>query len=152
MLAEFLDEVRAPLLRRLSERAAPEKGLRERLPELVNALAMSVRRGRVEPVRLDLEPEVALRAYALIRDAVFDLIQDRAAAAPLEELRIVSDWLAAGISEAAERCATRIRRLSALLDAVPDHVGMVDRRGTVLYANRAALIGVGAATGVPSDE
>jgi PAS domain S-box-containing protein len=152
VLGEFLDEVRRPLLHRLSARAAPDTSLREGLPNLVDALTLSLRHGRVEPVRSELEPEVAIRAYNLIRDAVFDLVQDCALAAPLHELRVVSDWLAAGISEAAEECATRIRRLSALLDAVPDHVALVGRRGGVIYANRAALMGVGAATGVPSDE
>jgi PAS domain S-box-containing protein len=169
MLAESLEAMREDVLHRFTAAIVASSGpagatksdLRPVLPELLEDLNASLRRGCVEPARVSfgehavvrqcaerrsptgLDAHAIVREYRLLGDCIHALIEESKAEVSLREMRILSDWLTARASapalararEGAELCRT----YEALLDAVPDPIAAIHRDGATCYLNRAAL-------------
>ncbi len=151
-----------------------EDGLRDWLPLALDDLSASLRRGRVEPEqpssseravepqhggqrsRQGPDPGAAAADYGLLADCIFDLIEQDALVASPGEMRTLSAWLSSRASAAALAKAAQLqeqnRRLTALLDAVPDPMSLISCAGRLLYLNRAGLEVARAASGVPAEE
>jgi len=182
MLAESLEAMREHVLHRFaaamgatsSSAGAPQSDLRSVLPELLDDLTASLRRGCVEPAQLPFgehaaawrcaqrhwppgfDADAVVREYRLLGDCIHDLIEERKVEASLREMRILSDWLTARASTPALARAEEATELNctfaALLDAVPDPIAAVHRDGSVRYLNRAALAVPHSPGGLPFGE
>ncbi len=142
MLGDIIEELKPQLLRRVVARG-DRAG--ECLSALVADLVASLRSGRIEtpapfgnsPIRHD--SDAALRTVRLLRDSVFDVMEEYSLAPSVQESRLLTDWFATTTELLLREHG---RRLSAILDALKDHIVLKDRDHRVVYANRAAKLAV----------
>jgi PAS domain S-box-containing protein len=161
MLTEFLEELRPQLQRRIEARiaasranapqpAVPGRRVGERLPALLNELISALRTGRVAEAPcgahcgLGSDVEAWLNELALVQACIYDLIEERGLRLGGREIRVLAEWFGAH-REIPLRKANR--RFAEMLDALPDHVFLVDTAGRKAYINRSAREHFGAALG-----
>jgi PAS domain S-box-containing protein len=142
MLAQLVAELKPQLVRRVAARlSGNSEESRRWLPFLVDELVTALEAGRIDvkPCRkrlafgIDVEPR--LEKLRLLKEAVYDAIEERDLLVPARELRVLGEWFGA-LTEGTLR--ERHRRFEALLDALPDHVVLHDPEGKLIYANRSA--------------
>ncbi|MDB4969693.1 MAG: multi-sensor signal transduction histidine kinase [Myxococcales bacterium] len=163
MLAELLEELTPQLVRRVNARIAdspspelaPARCPAERTSALLHELVAALRRQRVDlapcdmhfAIGVDVEP--LLSTVRLLKECVYDEIDERGLAVPPRELRLIGDWFAE-LSEKSLR--EQNRRLVAMLDALPDQLLLQDVDGRFIFLNRAAAEMATAMTGLSRKE
>jgi PAS domain S-box-containing protein len=163
MLAELLEELTPQLVRRVGARIAasparelaPERCPSERSSALLQQLVVALRQQRVDlgpcdmafPIGVDVQPLVT--NVRLLKETVYDAIEERALTVPAREMRILADWFGA-ITEKSLR--EENRRFVAMLDALPDQLLLQDVEGRFIYLNRAAAATASAVSGLPRED
>ncbi len=147
MLAELLEELAPQLVRRVDARIAassqpemaPGRCRTKRTSELLRALVAALREGRVElgtcdgAIGVDVDP--FLGTLRLLKEAVYDVLDEHEQEIRPREVRVVGDWFAA-LTERALRESNR--RFVAMLDALPDGIMLQDASNRFVFVNRAA--------------
>ena len=145
-LADTLDEVSSQLIAGVEATmspttvALPLRRTVERLPGLMRDLVVRLRAGRFEeseramelPIQFDIAPLVA--ALRLLKESIYNLIDERQVLVTPRDVRIIGDWFAA-VAESA--LSGENRRFADMLDAIPDHLMLHDPNGFLIYVNRA---------------
>jgi PAS domain S-box-containing protein len=109
---------------------------------LLSDLQLAVERGHVDAfawrkeLRIGVDLQARARSVRGLREAVYDLLDDREAALPAREARLLAHWFLAA-SEAT--LGEEKRQLDAMLDSVDDELFLSDRRNRLVYANRAGM-------------
>ncbi|HWE31341.1 MAG TPA: PAS domain-containing protein, partial [Polyangia bacterium] len=151
MLADFLEESRAELLRRVDGSAACEQRSPKKAAQLLDLLIAGVRTERGPHVsRCDhnfgLSADLFLNEIKWLKEATYALLDERQVALTAAEMRFVAEWFAA-FTERVLR--NQNRRFHSMLDAIPDHVAMHTLDGQPLYLNRAARANIESSLGHP---
>ncbi|MCU1282114.1 MAG: multi-sensor signal transduction histidine kinase, partial [bacterium] len=163
MLAELLEELTPQLVRRVQARIAassdperaPARSAVERSSELLQQLVATLRGQRIHTasceshssIGLDVEP--FLRTLRLLKECVYDAIEERGISIPAREVRLVADWFG-GLNDKALR--EENRRFAAMLDALPDQMMLHDIEGRFVFMNRAAADTAAALSGIPRNQ
>jgi PAS domain S-box-containing protein len=154
MLAELLEELSPQLVRRMQTKVAAAPAPRvarvpvERSGELVRQLIAALRAERVGklscalPIGTDSEPFLLM--LGALEECVYDALDEHSVAMPAREARLLARWFGAA-AEAALRDDNR--RFTAMLDALPDHLILMDTDGHVLFLNEAVAEYAGKLTG-----
>ncbi|MCY1044263.1 PAS domain-containing protein [Corallococcus sp. bb12-1] len=119
-LAALIDAEREPLVRRWTERlqehlspeTRSEPELRDRIPEVLREFTSCLRQGAVPAAnptarehgrqrhRIGFNLEVLIHEYGLLRGLILDLAEVHRLAVTLREVRVLSDFFSAAITEA----------------------------------------------------
>ncbi len=168
-LADFLSEHRDTLVERFEQRVArllapdglSERELRNHLPDFLDAVIQALREDAWPPRRLVARNATAeehgrqrldvgfnldalTREYGLLRDCIFELLEEGGHAPSLRELRILSDCVSAATADSVTQFVEHQQgvlrasqeRLQAILDNAPAAVYVKDLEGRWLIANR----------------
>jgi PAS domain S-box-containing protein len=152
MLAQSLEAMREDVVRRFATAVAtsagagaPHSALRGVLPQVLDDLCASLRRGRVgsipPPVGDDattpqgsewrwpprFAPAAVVREYGVLGDCIYDLIEERSLEVSSREMRTLSAWL--------------LDRASVPVLARCDEVGQQNRARLSLFSKMGALAG-----------
>src|SRR5262245_25683988 len=102
MLATLVTELAPALTRRVEKRVSdlgrlPSPKMRGKLPYLISSLAEALARGRVETVvrpgpDLEFDTEAFLLVVRLLRESLYELLEERSATISPLELNVVSTW------------------------------------------------------------
>ena len=147
MVGDVIEELKPQLVRRVVARGGRASDC---LSDMVADLFASLRSGRViaredaEALALGADVEHALRTVAVLRDCVFDALEEYSHALSARESRLLVEWF----TTTTERLmGEKSRRLGSILDALKDHIVLKDRDHRVVYANRAAKSSIRALVG-----
>jgi PAS domain S-box-containing protein len=125
-----------------------------RLPELLSGLIEQLRDSTGsshlgKPFQSGFDVDWGVTAARLLKNAVWNAIERHEFPATPHELRVVADWFA----DTVERdLRAGHRRLTDMIDAVPDHLLLMGLDGRYRYLSRAASEHLGAVIGVPPSE
>jgi PAS domain S-box-containing protein len=142
MVGDIIEELKPQLERRVIARGG---GAGEPLSTLLADLVASLRSGRVAAPAdaatraIGGDAEHSLGTIRILRDCVFDVIEEYSYAPSARESRVLTEWFTA-TAELFMR--EQSRRLTSILDALKDHIVLKDREHRVTYANRAARLAV----------
>src|SRR5690349_13351172 len=106
MLADLLEELAPQLVRRVEARIAASSGPElaparcpvERSSALLRQLVSALRRQRVEFAPCDSQKSIGvdvqpfLRTLGLLKECVYEAIEERAQSVPAREMRVLADW------------------------------------------------------------
>jgi PAS domain S-box-containing protein len=138
MVADVIEELKPQLVRRVVARGGRGDDC---LSGLVADLIASLRSGRVLARRdtgilaVGGEAEAVQATVGILRDCVFDVIEEYAHAPTPRESRLLAEWFT---TTAEGLVREQNRRLGSILDALKDHIVLKDREQRLVYANRAA--------------
>ncbi len=168
-LAEFLTAHRDVLVDRFTARVREmlaaqglsESELQQRLPDFLAALIEALRENLWPPSRVfgrgataeererqrwreGFNLEVLTREYGLLRDTLFELLEETGMTPTVRELRILSEFVSAAVIDVANRYVAHRQslqregeaRLQALIDNAPAAIYATDLEGRCLVANR----------------
>ncbi len=140
MLADFLEESRAELLRRVETSAAGEPRSHKKAAQLLELLVTALRTGRGPhasrcELQLGLSADLFLNETKWLKEAIYAVVDERQIAVTAGEMRTLAEWFAA-LTERVLR--QQNRRFHSMLDAIPDHVALHSLDGQALYLNRTA--------------
>ena len=163
MLADILRELTPQLVRRVEAGTSacphPERAENrctpERVPALIGQLIQALQTGRVDvspcqsQLKLGLDIPAVLLRMRVLRGCVYDLIEERGIQVHVRDMRVLADWFGA-LTEMALR--EENRRFQAMLDALPDHLVLVDASGRLVYMNRSAGDAAAAFSDLPREQ
>ncbi len=171
-LADLLEERREEILRRWEERVCgelvdgemPRAVLRDDLPDFLESTAASLRSGAVgagvarageahgrQRALAGADLRHVLREYGVLRDVVFELLEEADCPSQLEELRIFGAALTSAVGEAGSRVLeaseatlratleSQQRREEAfrtLADSMSQHAWLAEPDGSIFWFNR----------------
>jgi PAS domain S-box-containing protein len=141
MLADVLEELTPQLARGAAARMAGARGDTTQSSRWLCELVVALREERVdvsardEGLTIAAEPEEATARLRALKETVYQAIEERDLDVKPREMRLLGDWFAA-LTEHALRAENR--SFAALLDALPDHVFLLDAEARFVYLNRAA--------------
>ncbi len=91
--------------------------------------------------RLGFALGALVREYGLLRDVLWDLIAEQGLRVSLEEVRLLTNFVATAIAEAVEEHARQqereLRTFKSLVEASDNYIALVDLEGQVTYLNPA---------------
>lgn len=151
MLADFLEESRAELLRRVETSAGAEPRSHKKAAQLLDMLVVAVRTQRGPQLsrceqQLGLSADLFLNETKWLKEAIYALVDERQPPATAAEMRFVAEWFAT-LTERVLR--QQNRRFHSMLDAIPDHVALHTLDGQPLYLNRTARSNIESSLGHP---
>jgi PAS domain S-box-containing protein len=159
MLADFLAGQSQELVRSVERRAAEDggpgaaTGREARIKALVSELIEALRNGSVSrpsaPTGSVREAARECKERDLVRQETLAAVIRDSPAVGLREMVVLSDW--AGAAER-RRLREEAKRLSDLLDDVPEMTVIVSPEARIEYVNRAAASRLREATGFPFDQ
>jgi PAS domain S-box-containing protein len=129
-LADLVEGKSSELLRQLGDRLDDRK-LRDVGARALRSLVESLRAGGSPPFQITIGVDSLTRTLRELSKLVLDAIEPQASA---KDVRAVADWFAAAAQRALEDAN---RRLVAMLDALGDHLLLLDASSHVLFLNRA---------------
>ncbi len=150
---------------RVSETLAPEglseSELEDQLPDFLDALIDAIRVNSWPPARVFSRNATAehhgrqrwqvgfdldglTREYGLLRDCIFELVEEKGETPTIRELRILSDCVSAATADSVTQYVAYSRerqregeaRLQAIIDNAPAAIYVTDAEGRCLVANR----------------
>jgi PAS domain S-box-containing protein len=159
-LADILDETSAHLLAGVAAAMSATttdvvaRRTIERLPELMRGLIEQLRADTgssdlAKTLQSGFDIDWGVNAARLLKNAVWDAIERHELPATPRELRIVADWFADTLER---ELRAGYRRLTDMLDAVPDHLILMGLDGRYRYLSRAASEQLSAVIGVTPAE
>jgi sigma-B regulation protein RsbU (phosphoserine phosphatase) len=151
VLADDLEKARAELLHCVDARAADEPRSHRGATFVLDALITALRAANGATSShckksSDTAADRFLAEVKWLKEAVYARIDAQQLAVSAAEMRFVAEWFATFTERILRQ---QNSRFTAMLDALPDHVAMHDRRGQPIYVNRIARKNLEAAIGGP---
>jgi PAS domain S-box-containing protein len=149
VLAESLNAISAELLARI-EGDAPPGQTAARFSELLRELVAKLRaEDQATTLPSGFGVDERIDAARLLKNAVFDAIDRGELRASANEQRDVAEWFSDLVEQ---ELRAGHKRVSDILDAVPDHLLVIDLSGEYLYLSRQAGAVLSKVVGVTPDE